>query len=58
MADVEKSGDDSTNAAALPPASSEVSTDATATAPDPHKDGGLVAWLQVLGAFCVYFNTW
>ncbi|KAI3324293.1 major facilitator superfamily domain-containing protein [Xylariaceae sp. AK1471] len=57
MADVEKSGDDSANAAAVPHANTRVSTDATATAPDPHKDGGLVAWLQVLGAFCVYFNT-
>lgn len=21
-------------------------------------DGGLFAWLQVAGAFCIFFNTW
>lgn len=24
----------------------------------PRKDGGPQAWLQVAGAFCLYFNTW
>lgn len=25
---------------------------------DKHVDGGTKAWLQVLGAFFIYFNTW
>ena len=24
----------------------------------PPPNGGIVAWLQVLGAFFIYFNTW
>lgn len=27
-------------------------------APGPAPDGGLVAWLQVLGGFMLFFNTW
>jgi hypothetical protein len=26
--------------------------------PKPIPDGGLVAWLQVAGSFCLYFCTW
>ena len=25
---------------------------------DARIDGGLVAWLQVLGAFCLFFSSW
>jgi hypothetical protein len=27
-------------------------------APDPPPNGGLVAWLQVLGGFFIFFNSW
>lgn len=27
-------------------------------APIPPPNGGLKAWMQVAGAFCLYFNTW
>ena len=26
--------------------------------PQERLDGGLVAWLQVLGAFCLFFTSW
>lgn len=26
--------------------------------PNEVPDGGTAAWLQVLGAFCLYWNTW
>jgi hypothetical protein len=26
--------------------------------PSPPPDGGLVAWMQVLGSFMLFFNTW
>jgi len=29
-----------------------------ASAPDTVPNGGLVAWVQVAGAFCIFFNTW
>ena len=29
-----------------------------ASGPGPPPDGGFVAWLQVLGAFFLNFNTW
>jgi hypothetical protein len=37
--------------------STESSTNAP-KAPDPLPNGGLTAWLQVLGCFMLYFNTW
>ncbi|SPQ23062.1 da59e35e-0929-4bb4-a766-8578070a362c [Thermothielavioides terrestris] len=30
----------------------------SAAAPDSPPDGGLVAWLQVVGGFLIYFSTW
>lgn len=27
-------------------------------APDPVPNGGLTAWLQVLGSFFLFFNSW
>jgi hypothetical protein len=47
----EKSNDPEPKANGLP-----LSEDAVADAEPPKE--GLVAWLQVLGAFCVYLNTW
>lgn len=29
-----------------------------AEGPSPPPDGGLDAWLQVVGGFCLFFNTW
>jgi hypothetical protein len=29
-----------------------------ASASDTVPNGGLVAWVQVAGAFCIFFNTW
>jgi len=37
--------------------STESSTNAP-KAPGPLPNGGLTAWLQVLGCFMLYFNTW
>ena len=42
----------STNAFAKQPANS------VSKPPEPPPDGGLVAWLQVMGAFFLMFNTW
>jgi len=28
------------------------------TTPQPRVDGGLRAWLQVLGSFCLFFTSW
>ncbi|KOS22615.1 Riboflavin transporter MCH5 [Escovopsis weberi] len=40
-------------------ASSELPAPAAAAAtPPPPPDGGLMAWLQVLGAFFLFFNSW
>ena len=30
----------------------------TAPPPPPIPNGGLIAWLEVVGSFCVYFTTW
>lgn len=30
----------------------------TRKTPGPPPNGGLTAWLQVLGCFMLYFNTW
>lgn len=30
----------------------------SSAAPGPPPNGGLQAWLQVLGGFCLFFNTW
>ncbi|KAI8627287.1 major facilitator superfamily domain-containing protein [Xylariaceae sp. FL1651] len=56
MADIEKAG---TPPPPVPAASDHgAQRDAPANAPEPRKEGSLVAWAQVLGAFCVYLNTW
>ena len=30
----------------------------TSSPPDPVPNGGLTAWLQVLGSFFLFFNSW
>ena len=53
MALFSSNSDNKTNTFATP--SPEV---ATPTAPPPPPDGGITAWLQVVGAFMIFFNTW
>jgi hypothetical protein len=35
-----------------------IEEDVISLPPTPVKDGGLRAWLQVLGCFLVFFNVW
>ena len=35
-----------------------VEQDVVSLPPVPVKDGGLRAWLQVMGCFLVFFNVW
>jgi hypothetical protein len=35
-----------------------IEEDAVSLPPPPFKDGGLRAWLQVVGCFLVFFNVW
>lgn len=53
MASDEKSDDSTSNAVGLPSGQDEVPD----TSAEP-REGGWFAWLQVVGAFCVYLNTW
>ena len=36
----------------------EVSAETSQKSLDKIPDGGFFAWLQVAGAFCIFFNTW
>ena len=36
----------------------EKSAETLQTSSDKIPDGGFFAWLQVAGAFCIFFNTW
>ena len=36
----------------------EKSAETSQTSSDEIPDGGFFAWLQVAGAFCIFFNTW
>lgn len=40
------------------PIHKEVNDDEKPTAKETQVDGGLVAWLQVLGGFCLFFTSW
>ncbi|KAL8944730.1 MAG: hypothetical protein Q9216_000299 [Gyalolechia sp. 2 TL-2023] len=40
------------------PSAGEASVQPTAASTSPAPDGGLHAWLQVLGAFMLWFNSW
>lgn len=37
---------------------SEPQHEADEVKPDEVPDGGTTAWLQVLGSFCLFWNTW
>ncbi|KAK8099834.1 major facilitator superfamily domain-containing protein [Apiospora kogelbergensis] len=53
---------DQSSSSPSPPAAVDARADEKAgespAAPQPVLDSGVTAWLQVLGAFCIYFNTW
>ncbi|KAI0108549.1 hypothetical protein GGR51DRAFT_558859 [Nemania sp. FL0031] len=53
MAIGEKSDNPTSNAVSVPSNHDEVPD----TSAEP-REGGWFAWLQVVGAFCVYLNTW
>ncbi|KAI0197626.1 major facilitator superfamily domain-containing protein [Astrocystis sublimbata] len=53
MASDEKSKYPTSNAASVSPGDDDVPDVSTES-----REGGWVAWLQVVGAFCVYLNTW
>lgn len=59
--DQEKNVGESDRSAPLDNTSDEVTKDAEPakpTGPPPPPNGGLVAWLHVLGGFMLFFNTW
>lgn len=43
---IKRKNEETMEEVATPPATSEV------------PNGGFAAWLQVVGAFCLFFNTW
>ena len=49
---------DSVNLCTSSPSSDEEGVAGSVVSKDPTIDGGLTAWLQVVGAFCLFFANW
>lgn len=51
-------GKDGEEYADVPAVDKPASPETESAGPQPHPDGGIEAWLQVPGGFCLFFNSW
>lgn len=54
----EKTSQENRNEKSTPPQQTPAVEEKKPTGAGPVPNGGLKAWLQVLGAFMLFFNTW